>query len=421
MNQSKPESLLSSAGHVLHGWIYSRQELLIILTFCLGLQFLAGAASAATLSERTYKRLTTIHELMGENKYAEALRRLDQLLPRVRKHDYEYATVMQTYGFAYAAQDQYKKAIKAFKEALKTEALPDQVQQTMRYNLAQLYAAASDWKNAAKAYEQWLAVAENPSADSYAFGATIYAQLKQYSKAIPKIKKAISLVKKPRENWYQLLLSMLYQKKKYTESAKVLETMVAYWPSKKQYWQQLSGVYFTLKKNRRSLAVLELAHKQGFLQKERELMNLVNMYLLQGIPYKAARILEAEMNAGRIERSGKNLQKLGEAWMRARETDEALKELEAAARIQKKGVLYLRLAQLHTDKENWRRVIDLANQALSAGGLKNPGDAYMLRGMAQYELKQKKSALASFSKAVKYKKSKRQASQWIKHLRTEGA
>jgi tetratricopeptide (TPR) repeat protein len=358
---------------------------------------------------------------MGENKYKEARKRLDELLPRVRKTKYEYATIMQTYGFAYAAQDQYKKAIKAFNEALKTEALPDQVQLRMRYNLAQLYAADNDWKSAARAYEQWLAAAEKPSADSYAFGATIYAQLKNYDKAIPKIRKAISLAAKPRENWYQLLLSMLYQKKRYAEAAQVLEIMVAYWPDKKQYWNQLSGVYFTLKKNRRALAVLELAHKQGFLEKERELMNLVNMYLLQGIPYKAARILDAEMKAGRIARTGKNLQKLGEAWMRARETDEALRELQAAADAQEKGVLYLRLAQLHTDKENWKQVIDLTSKALAAGGLKNPGDAYLLKGMALYETGRKKSAIATFSKALKYKKSKRQASQWITHIKTESS
>ncbi len=384
------------------------------------LLLLVGNSFAATLSERTYKRLTTIQELMGENKYKEALQRLDTLASKVRKHGYEYATVMQTYGFAYAATDQYRKAVKAFNEALKTEALPDQVQQSMRYNLAQLYAAIPDWKAAARAYEQWLTTAENPSADTYAFGATIYAQLKQYDKAIPKIKKAIQLAKKPRENWYQLHLSMLYQKKQYSKAATVLESMVAFWPEKKQYWKQLSGVYFTLKKNRRSLAVLELAHKQGFLEKERELMNLVNMYLLQNIPYKAARIMEREMNAGRIERTGKNLQKLGEAWMRAKETDEALVELQAAAQAQNKGVLFLRLAQLYTDKENWNKVIEMTGKALAAGGLRNPGDAYLLKGMAFYEIGKKQSAIASFSKAMKYAKSKRQASQWITHIRTEG-
>ncbi|HIE53578.1 MAG TPA: tetratricopeptide repeat protein, partial [Chromatiaceae bacterium] len=275
--------------------------------------------AGGTLSERTYKRLAVIQALMGEERYDEALERLAPLAASVKRNHYEYAMVMQTYGYAYAARNRYREAISAFEQSLATETLPDQVQQAMRYDLAQLYAAIPDWQAAARAYEQWLAGAEKPSAQSYAFGATIYAQLKQYGKAIPKIKKAISLAPKPRESWYQLLLAMYYQRQNYSSSANVLQSMVAFWPDKAQYWKQLSGVYFTLEQNHKSLAVLALAYRKGLLDSEHELMNLVNLYLLQNIPYKAATILEREMDAGRIEKSGKNLQKLGEAWMSARE------------------------------------------------------------------------------------------------------
>jgi len=373
--------------------------------------------AGGTLSERTYKKLTTIQELMGEGKYDEALRRLASLAPKVKRNRYEYATVMQTYGYAWSAKERYRKAIHAFEEALATEALPEQVQLAMRYNLAQLHAAIPDWKAAVRAYEQWLAGAEKPSAQSYAFGATLYAQLKQYDKAIPKIRKAIAMAKKPRENWYQLLLSMYYQKKRYKQAAGVLESMIALWPQKKKYWKQLSGVYFTLGQGRKSLSVLALAYRQGYLEKEQELLNLVNLYLLQNIPYKAARILEKEMAAGRIRETGKNLQKLGEAWMAARENDAAAEKLLAAAEVQKKGVLFLRLAQIYLDKEQWKKAIRMASEALAAGDLKNPGDAWLIKGMAQYEAGRKSKALNSFAKAARYRKNERQARQWIGFIR----
>ena len=371
---------------------------------------------AATLSERTYKRLTVIHELMGENKYKEAMERLASLAPRVKGNKYEYATVMQTYGFAYAATDQYKKAIKAFQVALDANALPDSVQHSMRYNLAHLHAAIPDYKAALKAYEAWFAKAEEPSADSYVFGATIYAQLKQYKKAITAIKTAISMAPKPKESWYQLLLAMYYQEKQYSKAAGVLETMVALWPDKEKYWKQLSGVYFTLKKNRKALAVLELANKRGFLTEEKELMNLVNLYLYQDIPYKGALLLEKEMEAGRIPETGKNLQKLGESWMHAKENDKALEYLAKAAEAQKKGKLFLQMAQLYADKEAWSKVIQFSNKALSAGGLKNPGTAHLLKGMAYFEQGKKEPALAAFRQGSKYPKSKKQAGQWINHI-----
>ena len=134
--------------------------------------------SAATLSERTFKKLTQIHNLMSEDKYDEALVLLDKLLPKAKRVKYEYATVMQTYGFVYASKDQFAKAVDAFKVALKTDALPDIVQQPMRYNIAQLLAVIPDYKGAAEAYSIWFKKAVKPSADSFVFAATIYAQLK---------------------------------------------------------------------------------------------------------------------------------------------------------------------------------------------------------------------------------------------------
>lgn len=395
-----------------------RFRVIALLASCV-LLLMSVTGYAATLSERTYKRLTVIHELMGENKFDEALKRLDSLIPRVRKNGYEYATVMQTLGFAYAAKEQYRKAVDAFQAALDANALPDAVQLSMRYNLAQLHAAIPDYKASAAAYEAWFKVAETPSADSFVFAATIYAQLNDYPKAIIKIRSAIEMSEKPRETWYQLLLAMYYQQKQYPEAAKVLETMVALFPEKAQYWKQLSGIYFQLKKDRKALAVMELANKKGYLTEERDLTNLVNMYLYQEIPYKGAVMLEQAIEAGSIPPTGKTLQKLGEAWMRAKENEKAMKYLTMAADEQQKGDLYLRISQLHVDKENWSAVIASADKAIATGNLQQPGKAHLLRGMAYYEQGKKQSAMAAFQKGLQYPKSKKQANQWIAHINSE--
>jgi len=371
---------------------------------------------AATLSERTFKRLTVIHDLMGESKYDEALVLLDKLRPKTRNKKYEYANVMQTYAFAYAAKDQYKKAVTAFRESLSTNALPDIVQLPIRYNMAQLLAAIPNYQESAVSYEEWFSKAENKSTESYVFGATIYAQLNIYSKAVEKIKTAISMSTAPKESWYQLLLAMYYQEKKYILSKDVLETMVSKWPDNKVYWEQLSGIYFTLNENRKALAVQELSNKRGYLNEEKKLMNLVNMYLLESIPYKGAKLLEVSIKKGLIEDSGENLQKLGEAWMVSKENDKALYYLEKAALKQGKGKLYLQIAQLYTDTEKWGKVITTIDQALKTGNLKNPGKAYLLLGMAYYEEGKKQKALTAFREGNKFPKSAKQAKQWINHL-----
>jgi len=154
---------------------------------------------AATLSERTFKRLTKIHELMAESQYDEALVLLDKLKPKAKRKKYEYATVMQTYGFVYASKDQYRKAVDAFQQSLETRSLPEEVQQPMRYNISQLLAAVPDYKGSAEAYEVWFLKAEKPKAESFVFAATIYAQLKDYGNAVKNIKTAIDMTAEPKE------------------------------------------------------------------------------------------------------------------------------------------------------------------------------------------------------------------------------
>ncbi len=394
----------------------SRAAIILGLSFSL---VLGVAQAAGTLSERTYKRITAIHELMGEENYAEALKRLDTLVSKTRKRPYEYATVMQTYGYAYAATSKYKQAIKSFEVALELEALPVGVNQGMRYNMAQLYLAIPDYKKAAAAYEQWFVNEEKPAAETFVFAASIYAQLQNYPKAIKKITTAISMVEKPKENWYQLLLAMYYQQKSYSKAAKTLEAMIGFFPDNPKYWKQLAGVHFTLGNNRKSLAVLELAHKRGFLETEKERMNLVNMYLFEQIPYKAAVMLQAGMEAGQIATEGKNLETLGEAWMAAQESDEAIEYLTKAAAAKADGKLYLRVAQLHAEKEDWPKTLVSVEKAQRAGGLKKPGKAYLVKGMALYEQGKLSKAIATFQSGLKYPESKKQAGQWIAHINNE--
>ncbi len=393
---------------------------LAIVSFLLGLCIAFGPTyGAEALTERTYKRLTVIHQLIGDGKYAEALERLDGLKGSVRKRPYEYATVMQTYGFVYAATDRYKEAIAAFEEAIATNEMPEGVQLRMLYNTAQLYASIPDYRKAAETYEKWRARTESPSVSAYVFAGTVYAQLKEYDAAIKNIRTAIEMSDDPKETWYQLLLAMYYEKKQYKRSADLLETMIARFPQNKTYWEQLAGVYYTLKQDRKSLAVTELAHKRGFLTEEKELENLVNLYLYLRIPYKAANLLAREMGNGRIARDKKRLEKLGESWILAKEYERAVDVLMEAAALDNDGTVYMRVVQLLAEKERWGELLPTVRKALAAGNLEKPGEAYLFEGMAYYEAKQFDKARAAFSRGRQYQDAREQANRWLAYLEAE--
>lgn len=371
------------------------------------------------LTERTYKKLAKIHQLIGDERYTDALQRLGSLLPSTKKRPYEHAVVLQTYGYAYAGQSQYKKAVDAFERCLALKALPEVVQHSMEYNLSQMYAAIPDYEGARDHLEIWLATAENPDPTALSYAAIVYAQLKQYAKAIPLIQKAISKSPQPPESWYQLLVAMYYSRQEYKPAAKVLEKLVNLYPDKKQYWDQLTGVYYALKNDKQALAVSELAYKTGHLSSDKELMNLVNLYLLVDIPYTAARLLEKEMKASRIPRNMKNVEKLGETWLKAKEYEKAATTLQDAAALGGGGEVYMKAAQVYVEQDNWGKALTVISRALNAGGLKDTGTAWLIQGMGQYELKKRGAAIKSFQNAGKYPKVASQANDWVAYINSE--
>ena len=386
------------------------------LLLLLALWTCAPTWGAGALSEATWKRLNAIQEQMAAGDNRKAVAALQRLAERTRANPYEYANVMQTLGYAWSALERYDKAAEAFRAALATEALPDGVMQAMRYDLAQLLALQGRWAAALKVYRRWLANEKAPSAESYLLGATLYSELERYPAAIEALRKAIALAKRPRKAWYQMLLGLYHQAKQPRNALKLLQRMVALWPGEGRYWKQLSALHYQLGQHRQALVTLALAYRQGHLSKERELLNLVNLYLLQKIPYKAARIMEREIEKGRIRPTGRHLRQLGEAWMAARETEKAIGALQRAAERLGEGPLYLRLARLQYDRGRWREVIRQARAARRAGGLKNPGTAWLLEGMAHHELGREEQAKAAFRKALDYPKSRSQAQQWLNFL-----
>lgn len=393
----------------------------IRLTLLVLLSLICLNAQANLLSERTYKRLTDIHELMGEGKYDQALSQLNKLYPSVKSNPGDAAMVLQTYAYVYASKEDYRKAIDYFRQALALDALPDSGVQSVRYNLAQVCMADSDFRCAVKELEIWFTKAEKPKSQAYAMLGTAYAQLKNYNKAIPALRTAISKAEKPSESLYQLLLAIYYEKKDYRSSAALLEKMVVLFPNKKDYWMQLSGVYFNLKNDRKSLAVMELAYKRGLLQSERELINLANMFSYQSLPYKGARVLEKGLAEGLITPNSKHWERLGNTWMQAKEFKPALVALNKAAELADDGELYINIAMIHGEREDWAALAKAIEKAEKKGIKKKPGQALILKGTAYYQMKKYSQAKAAFNKALAYEKVKTQAQQWLAHLAQQDA
>ncbi len=371
-----------------------------------------------SISPSLYKKLKKTETLISKKSYQQAETKLKALLTDVKQGSYEQAIVLRSLSSVYALKEQYKKAAEALSRCLNLKVLPGSQEQQGIQNLGQLYMATEQYAKAIKTLEPWLA--ENPKKIDGQINVLIanaYAQLKHYRKALPYIKKAIASAKKPEESWYQLNLALYYELDNYSSAATLLKQLVRRYPDKKTYWSQLSSVYQQLKQYKKAVSIKRLAYKNDFITTEKELLELANLYLYIGSPYKAAKLLQDEIAKKRIKSSSTNWETLANAWTMAKEFDAAVNALEKASKLNDKGSLYQQLGQIHVEQEKWQQAINALNKAISKGGLKQTGSTYLLLGMSYYELNNIKQAKKSFLNAAKYSKNKKAAQQWLKYIK----
>lgn len=383
---------------------------------------MAGTLHAAdkdktvTVSPWVYKKLSKAEKQIAGKSYSTARQTLQKLLNDVDKGSYEQAVILRSLSSVYALQNQYGKAAELLEQCLALKVLPESQAQQAMLNLGQLYMASEQYAKAVKILQPWLARNPRPDAELSALMANAYTQLKQYRQALPHIKKAIANSKKPVESWYQLNLALYYELKDYRAATGLLQLLIRRHPDKKDYWEQLASVYLQIKDHKKAASIQHLAYKKGLLTTEKELLNVVNLFLYIGSPYKGANLLADALNNRKVRNTSTNWETLANAWQQARELDKAILALETASKLNDKGSLYQQLGQIYVEQERWRQAVSALDNALGKGGLKQPGSAYLLLGMSHYELGNLSGARQAFGKAAKYGKQRKAAMQWLDYL-----
>jgi len=395
--------------------------LALILT---SLPELLPAAGSKALSPYTYKKLTTIQLQMDEGKYHDARAELKKLLDESGQPAYEQAVTQQMLGYVQISLESWPAAIKAFEDSLALQQLPESTGQHLRYNIGQLYLAQDQPDKAIAILESWFDRESSPSAQAHVLLAQALAQKKQYRKAIPLLQKANSLSDKPHAEWYEALLAMHYELQSWRDCVPLLKRMIRLFPRHTRYWQQLAGVYMALNDQDAALAALELAFRQDMLTSEQELLQLAQLYLSTGVPYKAARLIEQQLRAGKISNTARHRELLAHAWSNARERKQAVNALERAMRNDAKPELRLRLAQWYIDAENWHGVTEVLAPFNGEENDRTTSQGRLLLGIAHFELGNAETAREAFRRARQFPKTSQSAQQWldfIESLHTENA
>ncbi len=348
----------------------------------------------------------------------QATRLLKKLRPN-RLNPYERALVYRMLAHVAYGADEPEEAIAYFVKFLEEEMLPLRDEARVRFNIAQIYASLQQWREMIDWLNRWLLYIEDPDPLGFYLMGIAYYQLEDFDAAIVQTKLAVELRPEPRESWMRLLAALYAQKQDYENTAPILEELVLRFP-KKRYWVQLSLIYGAREDHRRSLSVQQVAYAQGLLTEDKELRRLARSYLYHELPYPAAQVLEKALEDGAIARDSEAFELLANSWIAAREYERSLDPLHSAAELSENGDLYVRLGQVNMQREAWDEASVLLEKAVEKGGLKDPGNAELLRGIAYYNGAHVARARSSFLRARQHDATRSAANRWITHLDTEG-
>lgn len=355
--------------------------------------------------------------------YQNALNQLNKLLQRDLSK-FDESTALELRGGIYAAMENYPAALRDYVRVLELDELPfDRIKQ-IRYNVAQLYFATENYAQAIVFMRQYLAEEGNvEDSNAWYILAAAYVSQDDYRQARQPAERALQYDEKKQKKSYDLL-NLIYSELELTsERASLLEQMVERFPGEETYWSQLSGAYSQLSRDKDAFAVLQNAYNAGLITDEEKIVALAQYYSALDNPYHGAQLLEAEMNAGSVERNLDNLTLLAQLWSMAREQDKAIAALTAAARLSSSGDLYYRLGQSYMASEDFNKAIENLNEALRRGGLsaRDRGDIYLLLGNAYFNVDPdsragRDRARRAFRSALEYSNSRSAARGWIGYV-----
>ena len=378
---------------------------------------------ARALDELTWKQLNSIYEDVSEERFDDAYNDLQKMLKRAGRDSYLQAIINQALAQVEWARKNYQAALQYFEQAVELNSLPDQAHFSLMYQIAQLYFMQDRYDEALARLELWFCKSpeEKITPAAYVLQASIHAGKEDYANVLKAIDKAIALDETPGEAWFQLKLAAHFELEQYPQAAETLVVMIEKWPDRKTYWTQLSQVYHELKQDQRALAVLALAYRNDLLDKQGDILFLSSLYSNSEVPFKAAEVLEKGIRDGKVESSHYHWTVVADSWYAAEELGKSLEAYAQAGSVASDGAIDLRRGFILVDLERWPAALESLNLALRKGGLddRRTGEAYLLRGMAQFNLGNFDSASSDWSKAGRYKKTREAALQWMNHLREE--
>lgn len=369
-------------------------------------------------SRGTFLALTEVQDLWEEERYAEAIPRLEALAVEVRETPYEYALVNQYLAHTNVLSGNTLAARAALEQAL---GQPDELPVAMKASLdlfyGQILIGEEEYDEAIRHLEAWLVATEIPPLPGQLF----YVAYGNYMtgdlpRAQALIERAIEESPEPKDQWYQVYYQTLFEQKAYNEALKVILGLLERNPETDSYWRLLANHFLQLEESREALAAMLVANLQNPMSEPADLRRLVSLYGLVEIPEKAARLLDAYLADESLEKDPQTLRQLGDFWLMARERTKAKAVLEEAAEVAPDGRTYQLLGGIFFEDEDWAKAYTAYTRALDLGGLREPAQVQLLAGISAMRAGMSPEARLALEAAAESEAFRQQAESLLSRL-----
>lgn len=377
-----------------------------------------------TLRAKVFEQLSRAQSASEQGNVEEALSILAEVKDKSSSmNSYEVATMYNFYGFIYYEQERFDETIESFEKAIAQSPIPVGFEQTALYSLAQLNMVKGEFAKVIEYLDRWesLQTGDVPPRNMVLKAQALY-QNKQYEEARDVIETAIINHENegylPDENWLVLQRAIYFELKQPEKVKDIIAKLIRLY-DEPQYWIQLAGMYGELEQNDKQLATMEIAYQRGFVTSPGDVFTLAQLYYFNGAPYKGALLMEQALEDGVLEENLRNVRFLAQSWQAAKENDKAVPVMAQAAELSDDGSLDAQLALLYFNMDDFDNAIESANTALEKGGLRTPGNTYMVLGLSYYNKKEFAKAIELLAEAEQFPSSRASSRQWQQFVERE--
>jgi len=334
-------------------------------------------------------------------------------------NSYDHFVILRSYAYFLLSQDRNDEALVYLKKADMKKRMPPYDVFLLKFSLGQVLYVEGQRDAAKKSFLEWIKIGTDNEFDivpeGYATLATIYAQDSEWDNALKYITLAIDNASTFVENWAQLKFAIHTEKKQYMEALEVAQDLVRFKPKNKSYIEQMSGIYNVIKFEEESLASLEFKLQQDLLKKPSEYINLANFYLYKGLPIDSAKVIEKGLKLGALENNIKHNELLSNAYIIAKDFNNAIKALINVTKISNDSKYDYRIGQIYLQNSEYKNAIKFLDLARKKGWSSKPGSLEMLIGISYIELDDFDNARIELAKAVSLGKEK-DVKPWINYI-----